>query len=77
LNSKKNNLRENGENPIFSSQLPSGYLDINENYTQKVVIMVSVIDSLGGVNNQSIEVEVFPEKEDFNTRLIQIETFFN
>jgi hypothetical protein len=32
---------------------------------------------LGGINNQSIEVEVFPEKEDFNTRLIQIETFFN
>jgi hypothetical protein len=31
--------------------------------------MISVIDSLGGVNNQSIEIEVTPSNLNFNQRL--------
>jgi hypothetical protein len=39
--------------------------------------MVSVIDSLGGISNTTVEVEVAPLNIDFNSRLTQIESFFN
>jgi hypothetical protein len=44
---------------------------------QKVLIMVSVIDSLGAISNKTVEVEVAPPNLDINSRLIQIEVFFN
>jgi hypothetical protein len=31
--------------------------------------MVSVIDSLGGISNQTVEIEVAPFNIDFNSRL--------
>jgi hypothetical protein len=39
--------------------------------------MVSVIDSLGGISNTTVEVEVAPISLNFNSRLTQIESFFN
>jgi hypothetical protein len=39
--------------------------------------MVSVIDSLGGISNTTIEVEVAPLNMNFNSRLTQIEVYFN
>jgi hypothetical protein len=39
--------------------------------------MVSVIDSLGAISNKTVEVEVAPINLNFNSRLSQIETFFN
>jgi hypothetical protein len=39
--------------------------------------MVSVIDSLGGISNKTVEVEVAPISLNFNSRLTQIEIFFN
>jgi hypothetical protein len=39
--------------------------------------MVSVIDSLGGISNTTVEVEVAPISLNFNSRLTQIEIFFN
>jgi hypothetical protein len=39
--------------------------------------MVSVIDSLGGISNTTVEVEVAPVSLNFNSRLTQIEVYFN
>jgi hypothetical protein len=44
---------------------------------QKVLIMVSVIDSLGAISNKTIELEVAPPNLDINSRLTQIEVYFN
>jgi hypothetical protein len=39
--------------------------------------MISVIDSLGGIANKTVEIEVTPPNPDFNSRISQIESFFN
>jgi hypothetical protein len=39
--------------------------------------MVSVIDSLGGISNTTVEVEVAPISLNFNSRLTQIQVYFN
>jgi hypothetical protein len=44
---------------------------------QKILIMVSVIDFLGGISNKTIEVEVAPPNLNINSRLTQIEVYFN
>jgi hypothetical protein len=44
---------------------------------QKVLIMISVIDSLGAISNKTVEIEVAALNLDFNSRLTQIELYFN
>jgi hypothetical protein len=39
--------------------------------------MVSVIDSLGGISNTTVEVEVAPISLNFSSRLTQIQVYFN
>jgi hypothetical protein len=52
-------------------------MNIDPLLNQKVLIMISVIDSLGAISNKTVEVKVAPINLDFISRLTQIEVFFN